>query len=302
MSVFLEQLLNGFQLGMLLFLISSGLTLIFGVMHFINLAHGSLYMAGAFALAGMQLLIDNFFLAVLFGLIAVVALAVCLEMSLLRRLYHRDHLAHVLATFALIIIADDGVKYLTGGQSVFVELPAWLSGTVEILPGLPYPLYRLFVTLMAIVISIGLFLLIQHTRIGMLVRAGASDQEMVRSLGVNIKLLYSIIFALGAALAAFAGMLVAPMFAIEVGMGETILILVFVIICIGGVGSVRGTLVAALIVGMIDTMGRAYVIPGLSLLLPAREAASMGPALVSISIYVFMAIVLVMRPRGLLTR
>lgn len=302
MTGLLEQLLNGVQLGMLLFLISSGLTLIFGVMHFINLAHGSLYMAGAFALAGAQLLTDDFLLSVVLALAAVLVLAVALETTILRQLYRRDHLAHVLATFALIIIADDGVKYLTGGRSVFVQMPQWLSGTVELLPGMPYPLYRLVVTFIAILVSIGLYVLIRHTRIGMLVRAGASDQEMVRSLGVNIKLLYTIIFVLGALLAGFAGMLVAPMFAIEVGMGETILILVFVIICIGGVGSVRGTLVAALLVGMIDTMGRAYVIPGLALLLPPREAAGMGPAVVSILTYVFMAVVLLLRPRGLLSR
>ena len=302
MQLVAEQIINGIQYGMLLFLIAAGLTLIFGIMHFINIAHGTLYMIGAYCAAFVSSIGGSFLFSIIIGLCAVLVIAAAVEVTVFRRLYEREHLYHVLATFGLVLIANDIVRWLTKGQAVYMPMPEVLARSVEIWPGFPYPAYRLAVTVVAIVVSLGLYVLISRTRMGMLVRAGASDQGMVRALGINIRLLYSLVFALGAALAALSGMLVAPLFAVEVGMGESVLILVFVIICIGGVGSVRGAFVAALLIGLIDTCGRAFITPSLYLFLPAREAATVGPAIASVSIYLVMAAILAWRPRGLFAR
>jgi len=301
MSVLLaEQLLNGVQLGVMLFLLAAGLTLVFGIMGVINLAHGSLYMIGAYGAAVVAQATGSWWLALLAGLGAAAAIGMAMELLVLRRLYARDHLDQVLATFGLILFFNQGITMLVGRQPLFVELPPLLTGAVEIFPGVPYPAYRLLIIAVGLVVAAGLYVLIQHSRIGMLVRAGATHREMVRALGVDIRKLYTLVFGLGALLAGLAGLMAGPVYNVQVGMGEQILILTFVVVVIGGLGSVRGAFLASMMVGLIDTALRALVPPWLKTFMEASAADALGSGLSSLGIYLLMAVVLLIRPRGLL--
>jgi branched-chain amino acid transport system permease protein len=299
MTLVLEQLLNGLQFGVMLFLLAAGLTLIFGIMGVINLAHGSLYMVGAYAAAFAAAQTGSFLVAVLAGLTAAALAGMVMELDVLRRLYARDHLDQVLATFALILIFNQGVTLLFGRQPLFVSVPPALNGSVQLLPGLIYPVYRLAIIAVGLLVALGLYLLINRTRVGMLVRAGATHREMVRALGVDIRLLYTAVFGLGALLAGLAGLMAGPILAVQVGMGEQILIMTFVVVVIGGVGSIRGAFFGALIVGLVDTSLRAFAPGLLRHVMTGSEADALGAGLASMGIYLLMAIVLLVRPKGL---
>ena len=297
--LFLEQTLNGLQQGVMLFLMAAGLTLVFGIMHLINLAHGSLYMVGAYVTATVTLASGNFALGVLAGVVSAGATGIAVELLALRRLYGRDHLDQVLATFGVILTLNELTKIIWGPQALFLSAPEWLSGTVNILPDAPYPAYRLFIIAVGLAVGIFLRYLIVKTRLGMLIRAGATHREMVGALGVNIDLMFTGVFGIGAMLAGLAGAMAGPMLAIEVGMGEKILILTFVVIIIGGIGSVRGALVGALLVGIVDTYGRAFLPLIMRAFFEPSVADSVGASMSSVTIYVLMAAVLIWRPRGL---
>ncbi|CAN7491045.1 branched-chain amino acid ABC transporter permease [Bosea sp. LjRoot90] len=299
MTLILEQLLNGLQFGVMLFLLAAGLTLIFGIMGVINLAHGSLYMVGAYAAAFAAAQTGSVFLAILAGLAAAALVGMAMELFVLRRLYARDHLDQVLATFALILIFNQSVTILFGRQPLFVSVPPALNGSVELLPGLIYPVYRLIIIAVGLAVALGLYLLINRTRIGMLVRAGATHREMVRALGVDIRLLYTAVFGLGALLAGLAGLMAGPILAVQVGMGEQILIMTFVVVVIGGVGSIRGAFFGALLVGLVDTSLRAFLPGLLRQVMAGSEADALGAGLASMGIYMLMAVVLLVRPKGL---
>ncbi|MDM0033780.1 branched-chain amino acid ABC transporter permease [Variovorax sp. J22P271] len=294
----LTQLLNGVQYGVLLFLMAAGLTLVFGIMNFINLAHGSLYMMGAYFAALAYGKTESFLLAIVAGAAGLFVLAVLLDRIAFSALHRRDHLDQVLATFGLVLFANEAVRFFWGSAPLFMDVPGWLSQPVQLL-GFNYPAYRGAIIVVGLGVAFGLHLLIDRTRIGMLIRAGASNRQMVSALGVNIAWLTTFIFALGAALAGLAGAMVGPILSIQPGMGEPILILTLVVIVIGGIGSVRGALFGALIVGIVDTLGRG-VLPGLLFKLfdPAIAAAA-GPALASVGVYLLMAAVLALKPEGL---
>jgi branched-chain amino acid transport system permease protein len=299
MLLFLEQCLNGLQFGLLLFLLAAGLTLVFGIMDMVNLAHGSLYMVGAYFAATFVALTDSFVLGALLALGASILVGMAVEVVAIRRLYGRDHLDHVLGTFGLILFFNEAVRIVWGPAGLTLRLPDWLSTSVRVLPGLDYPTYRIAIIVTALAVALFLYVLVMRTRIGMLIRAGASNREMTGALGVNINLLYTLVFGLGAALAALAGLMQAPIQTVQIGMGENILILAFVVIIIGGIGSIRGAFVAAIMVGLIDTIGRAFLPDLLRLMLSSRGASTVAPALSSMLIYLVMAIVLVVRPAGL---
>ncbi len=293
-----EQGLNGLQFGLMLFLLAAGLTLVFGIMDMINLAHGSLYMLGAFVAAALVQATGSFAAGVLLAVPATAALGMLLEVALFRKLYQRDHLSQVLATFALILIFNEAVR-LVWGSDAALPMPQALAGPVELLPGLHYPAYRLVIIAVGLLVAILMFLLINKTRVGMRVRAGASNREMALAMGVDIRTLFTVVFGVGAALCAVAGALLAPLLAVQVGMGENILILAFVVIVIGGIGSVRGAFVGALLVGMVDTIGRAFLPILFGAFLPPQLASAAGPAIASVAIYLLMAVVLFVRPQGL---
>ncbi len=293
-----EQGLNGLQFGLMLFLLAAGLTLVFGIMDMINLAHGSLYMLGAFVAAALVQATGSFAAGVLLAIPATALLGMALEVLVLRSLYQRDHLSQVLATFALILIFNEAVRLVWGADAA-LALPPALSGPLEILPGLHYSSYRLLIIGVGLLVAIFLFLLINKTRVGMLVRAGASNREMALAMGVDIRRLFTAVFGVGAALCAVAGAMLAPLLAVQVGMGENILILAFVVIVIGGIGSVRGAFVGALLVGMVDTIGRAFLPIAFGAFLPPQFASAAGPAIASVAIYLLMAVVLFVRPQGL---
>jgi branched-chain amino acid transport system permease protein len=295
----LEQTLNGLQLGLMLFLLAAGLTLVFGIMDLINLAHGSLYMIGAYLVATVVQATGSFALAVLAAVMGTAAIGVLLEVTVLRRLYTRDHLSQVLATFALLLICNEVVRIIFGSQPVMLSMPAALAGPVQLLPGFSYSVFRLAVIGVGLAVALLLYVLVGRTRMGMWVRAGASNREMAAAMGVDVKLLFTAVFGIGAALCAIAGAMLGPLLAVQVGMGESILILAFVVIVIGGIGSIRGALVGALLVGMVDTVGRAFLPMLLRSFLAPAVASGLGPALASIAIYVLMAAVLFWRPQGL---
>jgi branched-chain amino acid transport system permease protein len=299
MLYLIEQCLNGIQLGMLLFLLAAGLTLIFGIMDLVNLAHGSLYMIGAYFAATFAALTGSFVAGAVLALIATLVVGMALEVIAIRRLYGRDHLDHVLGTFGLLLFFNELVRLIWGPAGMTLSLPPQMLTAVQVLPGVYYPLYRLVIILATLAVALLLYILVMRTRIGMLIRAGASNREMVGALGVNIKLLYTFVFGLGAALAGFAGLMQAPILTVQIGMGENILILAFVVIIIGGIGSIRGAFVAAIIVGLIDTVGRAFIPDFLRLFLSYSAASTLGPSLSSMLIYMLMAAVLVFRPEGL---
>ena len=298
-TLLLIQTLNGLQLGVLLFLIAAGLTLVFGVMDFINLAHGVQYMLGAYFLAAFAAATGSFALGLVLALAAALICGMVLERLVLRHLYGRDHLDQVLATFGIILFLNEAVRAFWGSAPLHVEIPEALSGAVRLMPGLLYPLYRLVLIGAGLGVAVLLYVLVAHTRIGMRVRAGASDAAMVSALGVNVGRLFTLVFGFGAMLAGFAGALAAPILSVEPGMGDNILILAFVVVVIGGIGSVRGAFVAALLVGLVDTLGRSFSTSLMRLLLDSSSAAQAGPALASMLVYVLMALVLAVRPRGL---
>jgi branched-chain amino acid transport system permease protein len=299
MLYFIEQFLNGVQLGMLLFLLAAGLTLIFGIMDLVNLAHGSLYMLGAYFAATFAALTGSFVLGAVLALAATFVSGVVLEVIAIRPLYGRSHLDHVLGTFGLLLFFNELVRLVWGPAGMTLSLPGEMLTAVQILPGVYYPAYRLVIIAATLAIAALLYILVMRTRLGMLIRAGASNREMVGALGVNIKLLYTLVFGLGAALAGFAGLMQAPILTVQIGMGENILILAFVVIIIGGIGSIRGAFVAAVIVGLIDTIGRAFLPDLLRAVLSTNAALTLAPALSSMSIYMLMAAILVFRPEGL---
>ena len=299
MLYFFEQFLNGIQLGMLLFLLAAGLTLIFGIMDLVNLAHGSLYMLGAYFAATFADWTDSFLLGALLALAATAVTGMLLEVIAVRRLYDRGHLNHVLGTFGLLLFFNEVVRLIWGPGGMTLSLPSEMLNAVEVLPGLFYPLYRLVIIGVTLAVAALMYLLIMRTRLGMLIRAGASNREMVGALGVNIKLLYTMVFGLGAALAGFAGLMQAPILTVQIGMGENILIAAFVVVTIGGIGSIRGAFVASLLVGLADTVGRAFVPDLLHSFLSESASSSLGRALSSMMIYLVMALVLIARPEGL---
>ena len=298
-ALIIEQLLNGLQFGVMLFLMAAGLTLIFGVMGLINLAHGSLYMVGAFACAAVAAWTGSFWLGLVASLAAAAAAGAIVELVVIRRLYDRDHLDQVLATFALILIFSEGTRWLMGSIPLYLDIPPLLQGTVPLPGGSRYQLYRLAIIGVGVAVAIGLFLLIAKTRLGMRIRAGESDREMIGALGVDVATLYTLVFALGAALAGLAGAMVGAIQSVQIGMGEPVLILAFVVIVIGGIGSIRGALVGSILVGITDTMGRFLLPQAFMLFLPPSQAALIGGAIASMLIYLLMAVVLAVRPRGL---
>jgi branched-chain amino acid transport system permease protein len=293
------QALNGLQLGVMLFLMAAGLTLVFGIMNLVNLAHGSLYMMGAYFASVLQERTGSFVLALALALPATALVGIAVELVAMRRLYARDHLDQVLATFGLILFFNELVRILWGKAARYMALPEALAGHVELLPGLRYPVYRLVIVAVGLAVAAFLYVLIARTRVGMLIRAGASNRTMVAALGVNATWLYTLVFGLGAALAGLAGVMAGPIVSVESGMGEPVLILTFVVIVIGGIGSIRGALVAAILVGLVDTVGRAFLPPLLLGVLPPQAANQAGPALASMLIYILMAGVLAFRPAGL---
>jgi branched-chain amino acid transport system permease protein len=299
MLYFIEQCLNGIQLGMLLFLLAAGLTLVFGIMDLVNLAHGSLYMIGAYFAATFAALTGSFVLGAVLALLATLFVGMAVEVIAMRRLYGRDHLDHVLGTFGLILFFNELVRLIWGPAGLTLSLPSQMLTAVQVLPGIYYPVYRLVIIATTLVVALLLYVMVMRTRIGMLIRAGASNREMVGALGVNIKLLYTLVFGLGAALAGFAGLMQAPILTVQIGMGENILILAFVVIIIGGIGSIRGAFVAALIVGLIDAVGRAFLPDLLRLFLSGNTASTLAPSLSSMMIYMLMAAILIFRPEGL---
>lgn len=297
-TLLLAQLLNGLQYGVMLFLLAAGLTLVFGIMGFVNLAHGSLYMLGAYAAAAVGLRTESFTLGVLAAVATGVVVGLVLEAVAVSRLYRRDHLDHVLATFGLVLFFNELVRIIWGPQPVFVSLPETLSGTVELL-GFSYPTYRFLIIVVGLAVAAGSQWLIHGTRVGMLIRAGASNPQMVSALGVNIRLLNAMLFGVGAALAALAGAMAGPILSVQSGMGEPVLITTLVVIVIGGIGSVHGALYAGIIVGLVDTLGRTFLPMVLREFADRETANAAGPALASMLIYVLMAVVLAWRPQGL---
>jgi branched-chain amino acid transport system permease protein len=293
------QCLNGLQLGVLLFLIAAGLTLVFGVMDFINLAHGVQYMAGAYLAVAFYAVTGTFFGALVLALAGSLALGLALEFLVFRHLYGRDHLDQVLATFGVILFLNEAVRAIWGPAPLTLPMPGILSGSIVLMPGLLYPVYRIALIISGLVVAAGLYVLVMHTRMGMLVRAGATNAPMVSALGVNIGRLFVLVFGFGAMLAGFAGIMAAPIFAVESGMGDTLLILAFVVIVIGGIGSILGAFAAALLVGLVDTLGRSFATDVLRVFLSPSAANEVGPALASMLIYVLMAAVLFFRPSGL---
>jgi len=285
---------------MTLFLMAAGLTLVFGVMGLINLAHGSLYMIGAFCCAWVTNTTDSFLLGLLAGFSGAAIAGALIEILVIRRLYKRDHLDQVLATFALILIFSEGTSWIFGSSPLYLSVPKWLSGTLPLWDGGSYPLYRLLIIVIGLLIAYGLYLLITKTRLGMRIRAGESDREMIAALGVDIRTIYTVVFALGAALAGLAGALVGALRSVEVGMGEPVLILALVVIVIGGIGSVKGALIASIIVGLVDTMGRVFLPSILELFIGSSDdVATISAALSSVLVYILMALILAIRPQGL---
>jgi branched-chain amino acid transport system permease protein len=283
-----EQFLNGFQLGIILFLMAAGLTLVFGIMDLVNLAHGSMFMIGAFVGGTITLVTGSFVIGVVLMIPAMLVIGMVVEMTTLRTLYPRDHLDHVLATFGLILFFNEATRLIWGPEGLVVPLPEFLDGSVA-----------LGAIVVGLLVALGLYVLVSRTRIGMLIRAGASNRTMAGALGVNIPLLFSIVFGIGAVLAGLAGLIITPITAAQIGMGEDVLILAFVVIVIGGIGSIRGAFIASIVTGVIDTMGRSFLDVFLLLFLPENAAESAGPALSSMMIYILMAAILFFRPQGL---
>ncbi|MEM0988215.1 MAG: branched-chain amino acid ABC transporter permease [Pseudomonadota bacterium] len=298
LALFVTQTLNGLQLGVLLFLVAAGLTLIFGIMDFINLAHGAFYMLGAYFCGTVLALTDSFLLGLLIALPLTAAAGYIAEVTIARSLYTRDHLDHVLATFGLILVLDTAVHWFWGAEGMAVPSPSWLSGQVGLF-GAELPTYRVAIVAVGLMVAAGLYLMVARTRLGMLIRAGAANRTMVQALGIDIQKLFAVVFAIGAAMAGLAGMMIAPITEASIGMGNEIIIVAFVVIIIGGIGSIKGAFIGALIVGVIDTMGRSYLDQLLKLFMSEQFAETAAPALSAMLIYIIMAAILVVRPQGL---
>ena len=299
LSLFLVQIVNGVQFGLILFLIAAGLTLVFGVMDFINLAHGVQYMVGAYLAATFAAWTNSFWFGLLLTLPAALIFGLVLEVLVFRHLYRRDHLDQVLATAGIIIFVNEAVKTIWGAAPLSVPIPDILSGSITFPDGLLYPVYRLAILAAGMIVAVLLYVLVRYTRTGMLVRAGATHAPIVGALGVDIGRLFTIVFGFGAMLAAFAGAMVAPILSVEPGMGDNILILAFVVIVTGGVGSVRGAFIAALMIGLVDVLGRALAPNLLRLVLDPSAASQTGRAIAPMLIYLLMAAILFFRPGGL---
>lgn len=297
-TLFVIQLLNGLALGVLLFMLSAGLTLVFGIMNFVNLAHGSLYMMGAYFAAFAYGKTESFALAAFAALAGGAALGLLLERVVAARLYARDHLDQVLATFGLILFFNELVRWVWGPSPVYMNVPESLSGAINLM-GISYPAYRFAIIVVGLLVALGCYLLINKTRIGMLIRAGSSNPTIVAAMGVNIRALNATIFALGAMLAGLAGLMSGPILSVQPGMGEPVLITAMIVIVVGGIGSVRGAFYSALIVGVIDTFGRAFLPLLLREFLDRSVAQAAGPALASMLTCIFMAAVLAFKPAGL---
>ena len=293
------QVLNGLQLGVLLFLVAAGLTLVFGVMDFINLAHGVQYMLGAYLAVTFYGLTGSFFMALVLALLAAMAFGLLLEFLVFRHLYDRDHLYQVLATFGVILFLNEGVRIVWGAAPLSYPIPYLLKGTIPLMDGFGYPIYRVAMILSGLATAVLLWVLVTRTRVGMLVRAGATNPRMVAALGVDIRRLFMVVFGFGAMLAGFAGVMAGPIFSVEPGMGDGVLILAFVVIVIGGIGSIRGAFVAALIIGLVDTLGRSFMTDIFKTMMAPAAANQVGPAIASMLIYLLMAGVLFFRPTGL---
>ena len=296
---YLEQGLNGIQFGVMLFLMAAGLTLVFGIMNVVNLAHGSFYMVGAYVSAATFTATGSFTVAVLAALVATALVGVLVETTVFRSLYRRDHIDQVLATFGLTLTFNEIVRLIWGDSGLYAAVPPFLSGFVEVMPGLRYPAYRLAIIVAGLAVALFLYVLVTRTRLGMLIRAGASNRVMAGALGVNITVLYTAVFALGAALAALSGLMAGPIYAVASGMGDNIVVFAFVVIVVGGIGSIRGAFIAALFLGLVDTLGRAFLGTLLRFVMTATAADNTGPALASMLIYILMAAVLFFRPQGL---
>ena len=293
-----EQLFNGVQYGILLFLLAAGLTLVFGIMDMMNLAHGSLYMVGAYIAATVTLASNSFLIGIFVALPATLLIGVLLEIIILRHLYDRGHLDQVLATFGMILFFNELVRLIWGPAGIEVPLPNILNQSLTLF-SIPLPVYRIVVIGVGLLIAAFLYILVVKTRTGMLIRAGASNREMIGALGVDIKVVFTLVFGLGAALAALAGVMAGPIFAATIGMGENILIQVLVVIVIGGIGSIRGAFVGALLIGVIEILGRSFLDDFFKLFLPVNAAETAAPAAASMLIYILMAAVLFFRPQGL---
>lgn len=291
--LFLEQLLNGLQFGLMLFLLSVGVTLIFGVMNLVNLSHGSMFMLGAFFTytAAEQW---GYITGIVVGLLGTAVLALLVEVVVMRRLYSRSHLDQVLGTFGLMLIFNEGVLILWGAAPIFAAGPQWLSGYVNLFGDLTYPTYRLAITLVAVLVGLGVYWFLSRTRVGMLIRAGAEKRDIVEALGININVLFTVVFVCGAVLAAVAGIMMGPLITLESGIGEPLLILALVVIVVGGTSSLKGCLAASLLIGLLDTLSRSFV--------TADFAGGAGRALSSMMVYLLMLAVLLLRPRGLFAR
>ena len=301
LTLILEQAFNGLQAGVTLFLVAAGLTLILGIMDVVFLAHGAQVMIGAYAAAAITAATGNFYIGLLLAVPVTFASGYLLEFLLIRHLYRRDHMEQVLATFGLILFFNELIRIGFGPAALYSDLPPSLSGFVEILPGTPYPVYRLGVILVGLACAVAIHMFVSRTRIGAMVRAGANNPEMTAALGINIKILFRLIFATGACFAGVAGMMLGPITAVQPGMGEPLLILSLVVIIIGGIGSVRGAFIAAIIVGLVDTLGRVFLPAMLRLVFDQATADGAGPAVASMLVYIVMAVVLIFRPTGLFT-
>ncbi|MEL6316172.1 MAG: branched-chain amino acid ABC transporter permease [Pseudomonadota bacterium] len=297
-ALFASQLVNGLQLGVMLFLLAAGLTLIFGVMDFMNLAHGSFYMVGAYVFGSLLLASDNFVLALLLALPLTALVGLAVELLIAQRLYMRSHLDQVLATFGLLLMLDATVHFFWGAEGLNVPTPDWLGGRVGLF-GVELPVYRAAIIAVGLAVALGLYAMVQKTRLGMLIRAGASNRTMAQALGVDIGRLFAMVFAIGAAVAGLAGMMISPITGTSIGMGSEIIITAFVVVIIGGVGSIGGAFAGAMIVGVIDTLGRAYLDVLLAQVMTVENAETAAPALSAMLIYVIMAAVLVLKPQGL---
>ena len=297
--LFVEQILNGIQFGVFLFLVSAGLTLVLGIMNVVNLAHGSLYMLGAYIGATLLTWTGSFMLAIVLMIPIILIVGILVELIVLRTMYDRDHMDQVLATFGLILFFNQGVIILWGPDSQGMNIPEFLEGSVEFIPGAPYPVFRIAIIGAGLLVALFLFLLITRTKTGMLIRAGASNGPMARALGVNIRLLFTVVFGLGAILAGFAGLMSGPISSIESGMGEDMLILAFVVIVIGGIGSIRGAVVASVLIGIVETVGRSILPFMMKELISEDAAQTAGPALASMLMYILMVLVLFFKPQGL---
>ncbi|MGE4124901.1 MAG: branched-chain amino acid ABC transporter permease [Pusillimonas sp.] len=295
----IEQLMNGVGLGLILFMMAAGLTIVFGVMDTMNLAHGSLFMFGAYFAATAYGITDSFTLSVLISVALTMLAGAILEIALVRRLYTRTHMNQVVATFGVILICNDLVKYIWGPAPIMAATPPSLSGSVTLLDGLDYPAFRLLIIAVGIVAAIALYFMMAHTRLGMLVRAGASNRTMTQLMGIPVRKVFTIIFVLGAALAGIGGAMMGPVTAVQVGMGDSFMIPAMVVIVIGGIGSIRGAFIAALLVGIVDTAGRAFMPALIAQVASPVIAADVGPALASVLMYVLMIVVLACKPTGL---